>query len=112
MSNDTTRQPLTYTLDWDTTDPLRAMTLGKALSNRGYVFWRPQQLQWIVLSPIHHGRHEMVHKTYPTVEVATWWHFLACTCQNGNNTEGLCVHKAAVHQHSTQMSEYKFYSEG
>jgi hypothetical protein len=104
--------PLVSSLDWDTTDPLQAMTLGKALSHRGYVFWRPQQLQWIVLDPTQLGHHEMVHKTYPPDPLSNWWVLLVCTCPNGNNPDGPCVHKAAVHQHSTQMSEYKFYTEG
>ena len=88
------------------------MTLGKALSNRGYVFWRPQQFQWIVVSPIRNGQHETVHKTYPTSHITMWWHLLVCSCPNGNSPDGPCVHKCAVHQHSTQMSEYKFYTEG
>jgi len=112
VSSNTTLPPLVSSLDWETIDPLIATTLGKALSNRGYVCWRPQQLQWIVISPTQLGRHEMVHKTYPANELAVWWHLLVCTCPNGNNPDGPCVHKCAVRQHSTQLSEYKFYTEG
>lgn len=88
------------------------MTLGKTLSSRGYVFWRPKQLQWIVLSPTQSGRYETIHKEYQNGHVAEWWMLLVCTCPNGNNPEGPCVHKCAVHHHSTEMSEYKFYAEG
>lgn len=112
MSRGTTKPLQVLDLDWETTDQLYAMTLGKALSNRGYVCWRPQQLEWIVLSPTQSGRHETVHKTYPANEPAVWWHLLVCTCPNGNSPDGPCVHKCAVHQHATQISEHQFYSEG
>jgi hypothetical protein len=99
-------------LDWGTTDPLRAMTLGKSLAARGYVFWRKEQFEWIVISPTQNGHHETVHRKYPSSHVTPWWNLLVCTCQNGTNPEGPCVHKCAVHTHATSASEYRYYTEG
>lgn len=112
MNLDTTKPPRASDLDWTTIDPLHAMTLGKALAQKGYVLWIREQVQWAVISPTQSGRHEMVHKTYPEDRRAVWWEMLICTCPNGSNPEGPCVHKCAVHAHATVLSEYRFYVEG
>lgn len=112
MSKDTTKPLQVLDLDWDTTDPLRAMTLGKALAQRSHVFWRPQRFEWIVLSPTQSGRHETVHKEHQMGQVAMWWELLTCTCPNGTSIDGPCVHKCAVHAHATNASEYRYYIEG
>lgn len=104
--------PQVSSLDWDTTDPLGAMTLGKALSHRGYVWWRPQQREWIVLSPTQRGQHETVHKEYQSDPAEPWWTLLECSCPKGRSLDGPCIHKCAVHQHATQLSEYQYYAEG
>ena len=112
MSRDTTKPLQVLDLDWDTTDPLRAMTLGKALAQRNHVFWRPQRFEWIVINPTQSGRHETVHKGRQMDQVTSWWNLLHCTCQNGANPNNPCVHKAAVHAHATSASEYRYYIEG
>lgn len=112
MSFATTKPLAVLDLDWDTTDPLLAMTLGKALAQRNHVFWRAQAFEWIVLSPTRHGRHERIHKEHRNTPEKTWWNLLVCTCPNGTNPDGPCVHKCAVHAHATAASEYRFYVEG
>jgi len=93
-------------------DVAQSATLGKALSSRGYVIWRPQAFHWIVVSPTQSGRHETVHKGAMASEKPMWWDSLICTCPNGTNPEGPCVHKSAVHQHATNPCEYQYYNEG
>jgi len=112
VSLDTTKPPQVSDLDWTTIDPLRAMTLGKALATKGYVYWRPQRVEWIVLSPTQNGRYETVCKEYPMDQVVAWWILLKCTCPNGSNPDGPCVHKCAVHKHATNPSEFSYYAEG
>jgi len=112
VNSSTTKPPRVLDLDWTTTDPITAMTLGKSLSTRGYVLWMREQVQWAVINPYQTGRHEMVHKTYPQDMRSVWWMHLECTCPNGTNPGGPCVHKCAVHAHATVLSEYRFYTEG
>lgn len=112
MNSSTTKPQRVLDLDWMTTDPTIAMTLGKALCNRGHVVWRPQRKEWAVLDPVLMGVHWTVTRTLKIGFDLVHWELLHCTCHPEERKEDPCVHKAAVVHHAHQPCEYSFFIEG
>ena len=112
MSNATTRLPKVLPLDWKTRDPQLAMVMGKNLSSRGLVVWRQGAREWKVLEPTLDGMYWTVRlSSFGETETALWIR-LTCSCLPVEHQSDPCVHKAAVHWHASQPSEYRYYTEG
>lgn len=112
MSNATTSPQKVLPLDWRTHDPATAMVMGKSLSQRGHVVWRPTLREWKVIDPTLDGVYWTV-QLGPTAETDTSpWTRLTCACLPKEHPTDPCVHKAAVHIHASQPCEYSYYHEG
>ena len=112
MSLSTTKPLGVLDLDWRTTEPPIATTLGKALSNRGHVIWRPMRKDWIVVDPVLTGVYWVITRKPDSCLDKTHWEILDCSCLPEERKDEVCVHKAAVIHHATQPGEYRFFVEG
>jgi hypothetical protein len=112
VSLSTTKPQGVLDLDWTTTDPLAAATLGKALARRGHVVWRPQRQNWLVIDPRLPGVYWEITRRPDSFLDKTLWEILDCTCTPEERKDDPCVHKAAVAAHATQPCEYRVYTDG
>lgn len=104
--------PTASRIDWEPSDLEWCNKLGERLSKGGYVQYRHRTREWIVCTPDQEQVHQTVRIDQENLADALPWVRLTCTCTLSRFNDGVCVHKAAVHHHATQDSEYSHYATG